>query len=90
MIDCHAHLAAEEFDKDIDEVIARAKKSGVTGVIVVAEFVDEQEKVLELAAKYSGFCFAAVGLHPVQVLILLLIHLILILAQLPFREFSRF
>lgn len=86
MIDCHAHLDATEFDEDIDDVIARAKKAGVEGVVVVAQFVDGQEKVLELAEKYQGFCFPALGVHPVQVCILFLQQLIPILAQLPVRK----
>lgn len=67
MIDCHCHLGAEEFDADLDDVVERAKSSGVKAIIVVAEFVDEQEKVLDIARKYPGFCFPSLGLHPIQV-----------------------
>lgn len=67
MIDCHCHLADEEFANDIDEVIDRAKQSGVTGAIVVAEFASDFDRVLQLSEMYQGFLFPCLGLHPVQV-----------------------
>jgi TatD DNase family protein len=67
MIDCHCHLTAEEFNDDLDEVVDRAKKAGVEAVIVVGEFIDDQQKVLNICEKYPNFCFPALGLHPVQV-----------------------
>ncbi|KAI1719982.1 tatD related DNase domain-containing protein [Ditylenchus destructor] len=66
MIDCHCHLADEEFANDIDEVIDRAKQSGVTGAIVVAEFASDFDRVLQLSEMYQGFLFPCLGLHPVQ------------------------
>lgn len=67
MIDVHCHLADEQFDNDLDDTIQRAKANGVAGIVVVSEYADEQEKVLKIGEKYSGFCFPAIGLHPVQV-----------------------
>jgi TatD DNase family protein len=67
MIDCHCHLADKEFDNDLDDVIQRAKASGVSATIVVSEYVADQEKTLKICEKYAGFCFPAIGLHPVQV-----------------------
>lgn len=85
MIDCHAHLAANEFDDDLDQVINRAKEAGVEAVVVVAQFVDDQQKVLDLAKKYPNFCYPAVGLHPVQVskYFYVVINLILFILEKP-------
>ncbi|KAI6184036.1 hypothetical protein M3Y97_00553100 [Aphelenchoides bicaudatus] len=66
MIDVHAHLDDEQFDGDLDEVIGRAKQAGVESVIVVAQFLDRQQKVLDLVEKHPKFLFAALGMHPVQ------------------------
>ncbi|KAK0426754.1 hypothetical protein QR680_009881 [Steinernema hermaphroditum] len=66
MIDCHCHLADPQFESDIDEVIARAKNSGVIGAVVCAEFLDQFDQVLNLYDKYPDFAFPALGIHPVQ------------------------
>ncbi|KAI6242726.1 hypothetical protein M3Y99_00178700 [Aphelenchoides fujianensis] len=66
MIDCHCHLADEAFDSDLGDVIQRAKEAGVEAAIVVAEFADQFDRVLNLAVEYPDFCFPALGLHPVQ------------------------
>jgi len=47
-------------------VVERAKSAGVEGVVVVAEFVGDQNRVLEIAKKYPNFCFASLGVHPIQ------------------------
>ena len=67
MIDCHCHLADDDFDADIDEVVSRAKEANVKAVIVCAEFSSQFQKILDLSKKYPGFCKPALGIHPVQV-----------------------
>uniref|UniRef100_A0A914DUQ0 Deoxyribonuclease TATDN3 n=1 Tax=Acrobeloides nanus TaxID=290746 RepID=A0A914DUQ0_9BILA len=66
MIDCHCHLADDDFDADIDEVVSRAKEANVKAVIVCAEFSSQFQKILDLSKKYPGFCKPALGIHPVQ------------------------
>ena len=63
LIDTHAHLDAEEFDGDRDEVIARARESGVEVMICPAITADSSEAVVRLAETHEGM-FAAVGIHP--------------------------
>lgn len=61
LIDSHAHL--EEMD-DLDEAIGRARQCGVVAIVAVGSDYDSNQKVLEIAAKYRGFVYAGLGLHP--------------------------
>ncbi|XP_071485616.1 putative deoxyribonuclease TATDN3 isoform X2 [Diadema antillarum] len=65
-IDCHCHLAAEDFVHDIDEVVCRAREHGVEAALVVAENGQEFEGVMELSRLYPGFLLPCLGVHPVQ------------------------
>ncbi|XP_072181853.1 putative deoxyribonuclease TATDN3 isoform X2 [Diadema setosum] len=65
-IDCHCHLAAEEFVNDVDEVVSRAREHGVEAALVVAENGQEFERVMELSSLYPGFLLPCLGVHPVQ------------------------
>lgn len=63
MIDAHCHLNFPQFAEDLDEVIKRAKNAGVNEIINVGTGFDSNQKVIELAEKYSGL-YATVGVHP--------------------------
>jgi TatD DNase family protein len=67
MIDSHCHLAGDEFEADLPDVIARAKAAGLTAAIVILAAQDEAEiarweqvRALWPAAR------AAIGVHPHQ------------------------
>ncbi len=62
-IDTHAHLFYPNFEEDVDEVIQRAKESGVEYIIVPATDLETATKTIELADKYD-FIYGAVGVHP--------------------------
>lgn len=67
MIDCHAHLAGEEFDADRGEVRARAADAGVEAVLVVGEDRADNARVLEVCADGGGEgcrLLPCLGLHP--------------------------
>ncbi|KAI3414251.1 putative deoxyribonuclease tatdn3 [Globodera pallida] len=66
MIDCHCHLADKSFDEDIIQVIERARQNDVNAALVVAEFADDFERVLQLAQQFPDFIFPCLGMHPVQ------------------------
>ncbi|VDN29286.1 unnamed protein product [Gongylonema pulchrum] len=66
MIDCHCHLADEQFTEDIAEVVERAQRNGVRSAIVCTEYRDQFDAVLALSTQFPSFCFAAFGIHPVQ------------------------
>ncbi|VDK42741.1 unnamed protein product [Anisakis simplex] len=66
MIDCHCHLADEQFSSDIEEVIARAQKAQVLATLVCSEYSAQFEDVFRLAQRFKGFCFSCIGVHPLQ------------------------
>ncbi|WP_316572783.1 TatD family hydrolase [Neobacillus sp. YIM B06451] len=65
LIDTHAHLNAEQYEEDIEEVIARAIENGVEKMVVVGFDRPTIEKAIELAETHD-FIYACVGWHPVD------------------------
>ncbi len=67
--DSHAHVDSEKFDADRDEVIARARASGVTRVAAIGQWRDPGDfgGALELAATYPDHFVATLGIHPHEV-----------------------
>jgi TatD DNase family protein len=65
LFDTHAHLNAEQYSEDLEEVISRAKEAGVTNLVVVGFDRPTIEKAMELIDRYE-FIFASVGWHPVD------------------------
>lgn len=63
LFDTHAHLDDEQFDAIRDEVIARARESGVQSIVAVGTTAASSQKCIELAARYEGV-YAAVGIQP--------------------------
>ncbi|MED1786969.1 TatD family hydrolase [Brevibacillus laterosporus] len=63
LFDTHAHLNAEQFDEDRDDVIARAQANGVSTIVNVGFNRETIPTTMELAEKYD-FIYAVVGWHP--------------------------
>lgn len=63
MIDSHCHLADKQFADDLDDVIKRAHKAGVTHMVTIADSLPEAEKCIEIAEKHEEI-FCSVGVHP--------------------------
>ncbi|MEA2626738.1 MAG: TatD DNase family protein [Candidatus Binatota bacterium] len=65
LFDSHCHVAEPEFDEDRDEVLARARATGVRGFLVVAAGGDSEtsRRAISLAERESD-CRAVVGIHP--------------------------
>ena len=64
-VDSHAHLDGERFDSDREEVIARARESGVSTIVAIGNG-DGPAQVdcgIRLAEKYE-FIYATLGIHP--------------------------
>lgn len=62
-IDTHCHLDFIEFDSDRDEVIKRAKDSGIDYIINVGSALKASQAAVELSKRYD-FIYAAIGIHP--------------------------
>ncbi len=62
IIDTHAHLMFPEFEKDLDEVLDRAKKAGVTAIVNAGCGVEASKKSVKMAD--GKFLYATLGLHP--------------------------
>jgi TatD DNase family protein len=67
MIDSHCHLAGEEFEADLPDVVARAREAGVHGALVVLAAGDAAEaaRAALVQAAWPGVKFS-VGVHPHQ------------------------
>ena len=65
MIDAHAHITNDCYN-DVDEVLERAKESGVTKVVCSAFNLLSSQNAFSLAKKYPNV-FANVGFHPENV-----------------------
>ncbi|MCM3708320.1 MULTISPECIES: TatD family hydrolase [Cytobacillus] len=63
--DTHAHLNAEQYNEDLQEVIDRALNEGISNIVVVGFDRPTIEKAMELTEKYN-FIYASVGWHPVD------------------------
>ena len=64
-VDSHAHLDGRQFDSDREQVIARARESGVEALVAVG-IGDGPQQVdcgIRLAEKYD-FIYATLGIHP--------------------------
>jgi TatD DNase family protein len=63
IIDSHAHLEMPEFRSDLDEVIRRAKESGIGYIFTVGTEEKDWNRALEIAHSYP-FIYAILGVHP--------------------------
>jgi len=70
-IDSHAHLEGKRYDSDRDDVLARAKQSGIEAYLAIGngEGPDTADCGIRLAEKYAGKpeypkIWASVGIHP--------------------------
>jgi len=63
IVDSHAHVVAEYFKEDQEEVIDRAFASGVSQMVNPAVTVDDFEELKGLARQHDNL-FIAIGQHP--------------------------
>jgi TatD DNase family protein len=68
MIDIGVNLTNKRFDKDLTEVIVRAKNKGVNQLIITGTNVDESKKGVALCQhyqqKFPNTLYTTVGVHP--------------------------
>ncbi len=65
MIDTHCHIDFEDFDKDREEVIKRAKDK-LDYVVASGYSIESNRDVLKLSQEYKGFIYPTFGFHPVS------------------------
>ena len=65
LFDTHVHLNADQYNEDLEEVIARAQEAGVTNMVVVGFDRPTITRAMELVEQYE-FLYACVGWHPVD------------------------
>jgi len=63
-IDIGINLTHESFDRDRDAVLARARKAGVTQMIVTGASAEGSRAAQALAHRHPGFLRATAGVHP--------------------------
>lgn len=63
LIDTHAHLYLDRFSSDRDQAVERARKAGVTRILLPAIDVSSVEDALALCSRHTG-CFAMSAIHP--------------------------
>ena len=63
LIDSHAHLDDERFDRDRERLIESLKENGIDLVINPGDDLQSSIKAVALAEKYENI-YAAVGVHP--------------------------
>jgi TatD DNase family protein len=62
-VDTHCHLFWEDFEDDLDDVLARARAEGVTRVVVPATTLDTMREAEAIAREFADVWFTA-GVHP--------------------------
>jgi TatD DNase family protein len=66
-VDTHAHIYADEFKSDIDEVLEKCLDHGVKKIYMPNIDHTSIDGMMELEEKYLGRCVAMMGLHPCYV-----------------------
>ncbi len=66
-IDTHAHLYGEEFDRDRQETLERAKEAGVSRIILPDIDSTSRPAMLALSETDPSYLFPLIGLHPTSV-----------------------
>lgn len=66
-IDTHAHLYSEELLPELNQIMDRAIRSGVTKIFMPAIDSHSLESMFLVEQSFSNHCFAMMGLHPCYV-----------------------
>jgi len=65
-IDTHAHIYAEEFDGDRQDMMERCRENGIMKIFMPNVDHTSIDKMLDLESRWEG-CHAMMGLHPCSV-----------------------
>jgi len=64
LVDTHAHLDTPDFSGDLLQVLQRAAEAGVGRIVCVGTTLESSRRCVELARRFPGRLYAAVGIHP--------------------------
>lgn len=65
IVDSHTHLDFPDFEGELDAVIARARRAGVTRMVSICTRLKNEPNVRAIAERYDGVFYAA-GTHPMS------------------------
>lgn len=68
LVDVHAHLNHKQFEKDLPQVIERAKKAGMVKIVCAGVNPPTNREVLELSQRYPGLVECSFGVYPIDAL----------------------
>lgn len=64
MFDIGVNLTSSQFAKDDHDVINRAKKAGINGMLIIGTHLKGSWEAHQLASHYPDYCWATAGVHP--------------------------
>ncbi|CAK7057833.1 MAG: D-aminoacyl-tRNA deacylase [Parabacteroides sp.] len=67
LIDTHNHLYLEDFDPEQDELVIKAKESGIDTLLLPNVDLTTIERMHNLCDRYPDFAYPMMGLHPTSV-----------------------
>ncbi|MBR5828006.1 MAG: TatD family hydrolase [Paludibacteraceae bacterium] len=67
MIDTHCHIDDPQYADDLDAFLAAQRADGVEAILVPGVEAATTQDVLDVCAKYPGYLYPALGLHPENV-----------------------
>ena len=67
MIDTHCHIDDPQYAEDLSAFLEDQKTSGVEAILVPGVEASTTQDVLDVCAKYPGYLYPALGLHPENV-----------------------
>ncbi|CAE7498297.1 tatdn3-a [Symbiodinium natans] len=65
-IDCHCHLTSEQFQDDLEEVLARSRRAGVQGILTCSTSPSDMLHVVQLREEHPDDIYACLGIHPLD------------------------
>lgn len=66
MFEIGVNLTSNQFDKDRQQVVERARAAGLSGMLITGTSASESIEASRLAAQYPQFCWSTAGVHPHQ------------------------
>src|ERR1041384_5887643 len=64
--DTHAHLDYPDFEKDLTEIIERARVAGISRIISIGTDLESSRRAIGMAERFENV-FAVAGWHPTNV-----------------------